>query len=381
MSLRRTLVALVAAALLVAGCSSSKSNADGSTIKVSVSGAPSEPVFTQRGPYAAGVTTLQLGDRRVEVWYPVDPNAVKGKTADAYSIATWLPPEVAAKIPADQQATFPTKAYRDVPASKKGPFPLVVFSHGVLSFRDQSTFLTDHLASWGLVVMAPDHLERGIATIFQPATKPVDDVGDLKRTIDLGLAEDGRAGSILQGRIDEKNIGAVGHSAGGAAVLKLGETDPRVKVVVSLTTPLLDAANWPAGKPVMFIAGSADQIIPSQSVVDSYNALTNAPKRLVLIMGAGHLAFSEICEIGKERGGILKIAQSNGVALSDQVIRLGSDGCNPPDVAPTAAWPVIDNFATAQLANTFRLDRTPIGLGDGVQNQFPGVQVQYQQAS
>ncbi|MFZ4586152.1 MAG: alpha/beta hydrolase family protein [Acidimicrobiia bacterium] len=379
MSMRRLGVALTVGVLVLSACSSSKS-ATSSTAKVSVSGTPAEPAFAKRGPFAAGVTTLQMGDRKVEVWYPVAPKSVAGKVADAYSITTWLPATVVAKIPADQQAKYVTKAYRNAPAAA-GQFPLVVFSHGVLSFRDQSTFLTDHLASWGMVVMAPDHLERGIATIFEPSAKPVDDVGDLKRTIDLGLAEDGRAGSILQGRIDEKNIGAVGHSAGGAAVLKLGETDPRVKVVVSLTTPLLDAANWPAGKPVMFIAGSADQIIPSQSVVDSYNALTNAPKRLVLIMGAGHLAFSEICEIGKERGGILKIAQSNGVALSDQVIRLGSDGCNPPDVAPTAAWPVIDNFTTAQLANTFRLDRTPIGLGDGVQNQFPGVQVQYQQAS
>ena len=31
--------------------------------------------YRDAGPYVAGVTTLDLGDRQVEVWYPVDPGA------------------------------------------------------------------------------------------------------------------------------------------------------------------------------------------------------------------------------------------------------------------------------------------------------------------
>ena len=36
--------------------------------------------------------------------------------------------------------------------------PLLVFSHGNSGYRQQSTFLTTHLASWGFVVAAPDHV-------------------------------------------------------------------------------------------------------------------------------------------------------------------------------------------------------------------------------
>lgn len=382
MKLRVIVVAGAVLALAATGCagSSSKTSPSEPTTTTLVTGNPADPVFAKRGPYAAGVTTRQLPDgRKVEVWYPAPTDAVKGKAPDSYALSAWLPQSVTSRIPPDQSPVYETHAYRDVPAAP-GRFPLVVFSHGVLSFRDQSTFLTDHLASWGMVVMAPDHLERAIATIFEPVGRPVDDVGDLARTIDLASAEDAHAGGALQGHIDTGRIGAVGHSAGGNAVLELGARDPRVEVVVSLTTPLRDAASWPAGKPVMFLAGTADQIIPSGSVTTSYEQLTSTPRRLVLIAGLGHLAFSEFCELGKDQGGILQIAARNGIELSATVLRLGSDGCNPPDLDPVAAWPVINNFTTAQLSNTFGLNPDGVGLGDGVQNRFPGVSVEYRQA-
>jgi hypothetical protein len=44
-------------------------------------------------------------------------------------------------------------ADRDLPpATDGGPFPLVLFSHGSVGYRLQSTFLTTHLASGGFVV-------------------------------------------------------------------------------------------------------------------------------------------------------------------------------------------------------------------------------------
>ena len=47
-----------------------------------------------------------------------------------------------------------------------GRYPLVVFSHGYAGFRDQSTFLTAFLASWGFVVAAPDHYSRDLTEVL-----------------------------------------------------------------------------------------------------------------------------------------------------------------------------------------------------------------------
>ena len=56
----------------------------------------------------------------------------------------------------------------------QGRFPLVVFSHGYGGLRTQSSFLTAHLASWGFVVAAPDHL-----TVTSPpcSTRPSPEAG------------------------------------------------------------------------------------------------------------------------------------------------------------------------------------------------------------
>jgi len=128
------------------------------------------------------VTTLSLGDREVEVWYPADRSAADGKQRDTYHLRDWLGPaaqQALDKVVADQDLpkgtadpARETEAYRDIPAGDAGPFPVVLFSHGVVSYRAASSFLTAHLASWGFVVAAPDFLERGIAAELGSPPRP-----------------------------------------------------------------------------------------------------------------------------------------------------------------------------------------------------------------
>ena len=46
-------------------------------------------------------------------------------------------------------------------------------------------------------------------------------------TISLMTAQDASASSLFHGHVDTRHVGAVGHSAGGAAVEALAATDPR----------------------------------------------------------------------------------------------------------------------------------------------------------
>src|SRR5690606_13389968 len=102
----------------------------------------------------------------VEVWYPAADGATSGRSPDVYDLRAWLDDDARARLAGASTLRYRTAAFRDVEASGDGPFPLVLFSHALGGYRSQSTFLTEHLASWGFVVAAPDHGERGLGRIL-----------------------------------------------------------------------------------------------------------------------------------------------------------------------------------------------------------------------
>ena len=126
-------------------------------------------MYTEAGPYPVGVTTLELAaGNKVEVWYP----AVEGTTgAEFYDTRDFVPPAIKALLTADVPARYDSTAG---PAAvvADGQFLVVLFSHGYSGMRFQSTFLTAHLASWGMVVAAPDHWSRDL---FHVLSAPIGD--------------------------------------------------------------------------------------------------------------------------------------------------------------------------------------------------------------
>src|SRR5262245_59854784 len=65
------------------------------------SNAATAAAYRDAGPYVAAVTTLDLGDSRVEVWYPADPGAEAGRAHDVYYIRDWLPQAIDDFLPPD----------------------------------------------------------------------------------------------------------------------------------------------------------------------------------------------------------------------------------------------------------------------------------------
>ncbi len=198
-------------------------------------------------------------------------------------------------------------------------YPLVVFSHGYAGFRDQSTFLTAGLASWGFVVAAPDHFSRDLTEVLGgpiAATAKTTDVQDLKATIAFMKAENGSAASPFSHHVDLSLIGAVGHSAGGAAVEALAATDSpgddvrrpgrrdgRCAFGATKSGPDSTVPHQPG----LLMSGTADHVVSDTSMISAYGKL-HAPKRLILVKGAGHLVFADLCEVGSIQGGLLSIA-------------------------------------------------------------------------
>jgi predicted dienelactone hydrolase len=317
------------------------------------------------------------------VWYPAADDAVAGKQKATYDQTTPLPDNLKALVPAEFNTVVTMDAFTDVAASAKGPFPVVLFSHGFSGFRDQSTFLTTWLASWGMVVAAPDHPTRDLQGVLAPSAHAETDTADLSATLDLLQSENTRAASLLHGHIDLGHVAAVGHSAGGATVIKFA-SDPRVDGYVSLASgnALETGRGAPSttipepSKPSLFMAGADDTVVPPATTRAAFSTAP-APSYLWVIAGAGHNAFADLCIAAKGHGGLIALADSAGIGslIPSGLRRLATDGCVPPAVAVTKTWPVIDQAVTSFLRNLFGLDPKPVGLGPAGARTVSGVTV------
>jgi predicted dienelactone hydrolase len=325
--------------------------------------------------------TLPTDGAPVEVWYPATKGSVAGKPEATYDIADWLPPGLKKLIPAGYSVSYPSGGVTGVPVAA-GRYPLVVFSHGYAGFRDQSTFLTARLASWGFVVAAPDHYSRDLTEVLggpTAATAKTTDVQDLKATIALLRDENGSAASPFSHHVDLGRIGAVGHSAGGAAVEALAATDRQVTTFVGLAGATVGAFGATKSgpdsmvpqQPGLLMSGTADHVVSDTSMISAYGRL-HSPKRLILVRGAGHLVFADLCEVGSNQGGLLSIAAVLHVPVPASLVPLASDGCSPPDLAPPLAWPMIRQAVTAQLRHAFGFDTSDAGL-TGLAAAYPKV--------
>ncbi|MGA3147462.1 MAG: dienelactone hydrolase family protein [Acidimicrobiales bacterium] len=374
---------LIALALISAGCSTSGSAPattviHGDTVPTVAQLGPTS--FTGPGPFAAGVTTLPLeaNGPLVEVWYPATPASVKGHTQASYNVASWLPPALRALIPAHfDGAIYRTDAYRGVPVAS-GRFPLVVFTHGYSGFRDQSTFLTTRLASWGFVVAAADLPDNDLTAVLSGKTSQgiTTDIAEQQQVITLmgGNAQDA---GMFHGHIDMSRVAAIGHSLGGAVSEGLAAADPRVTTFIGMAGATVGSfgqtTSGPTStvpdKPGMLMVGTADQIASPTGIAKAFTAM-RSPKRLVTLHNFGHLVFADICEIGAGKGGLLAIASEVHITVPPSLKTLASDGCNAPDTPVAEGWPVIRQSVTAQLRHVFGFDSSLAGL-TGLKAAFP----------
>ncbi|OYX38430.1 MAG: hypothetical protein B7Y91_01180, partial [Rhodobacterales bacterium 32-64-14] len=189
------------------------------------------------GPNQVGVLTLNLSDRKVEVYYPAAAGAAQGRTNDVYLQTEPVPPMLAGmlkRIPetVDLKVTIP--AFRDAPAAHGSSYPLVIFSHGAGGWRSGHGNLLSGIASWGFVVASVDFTEYGFASFASPGARDM----NARRTASaaaldaaLNLMEKANAEGPLKGLIDTSSIGAVGHSAGGGTMFAAID-NPRIDTVV-----------------------------------------------------------------------------------------------------------------------------------------------------
>ena len=152
------------------------------------------------------------------VFYPADAARLSGHPQFSYTEASTLPTALQGILPARYNTTETVDAHVGPPASTKGPFPVVLFSHGYGGERLYYSHLLAGIASWGYVVVSADYLERGLAAQALKLTATPSAAQD-SAVMDSSLTALEHASSDpsspLSGVADPKRVAAVGHSAGG----------------------------------------------------------------------------------------------------------------------------------------------------------------------
>ncbi|MBL8626439.1 MAG: hypothetical protein JNK64_34300 [Myxococcales bacterium] len=285
----------------------------------------------RRGDRPVGARTVALNGLTLEVWYPARPGSEVGVAPVQYDLRERMPPAEAAKIPDADNAWLPCACARDLPVDDTlGPLPVIVFLHGAASFRAQSVTLTTHWASRGYVVVAPD----------LPGIGLYETLGGGSVEFPLGVATEVVGAVVAAGPGDPlafvrpqlaPRVALVGHSL-GAMLMGTASEAPGVAAMVSLA----GAGAAAPEVPLLVVAGDRDGVVPYAAKRDAARDAPDPRKRFVGLRGAGHLAFSDLCALGADRGGALAIAKAHGVAVPPVLDTLGRDGCGG-DAAPLAA--------------------------------------------
>ncbi len=398
------LVAALAAVTLIAGaCSDSSDSSDGATATTEATASPED--FSVPGPHPVGRTILDLGDRRVWVFYPADPAGLSGaERLTTYSSLEVFPEALKAIAPAQLVQDIPIDAYVDAPASTEGPFPVVLHSHGSSGHAALTSRHLQQLASWGFVGAAPEYPERDLAANALGQQARADDTDVQRRALALLREQD--ASGLLAGTMNFDQLAAEGHSVGGGAALRFA-SEPEVTTVIgqapvapvdidvpeelsgdenadaraAFVTQALDgayAAATPPDKPSMLLAGEFDQAIPLASIEKTFSWLA-PPKRFAVIKNAGHFSFGDFCKPIQDLGGVTQFAGQ--IPVPERVLRAGSDGCVPENLDAEKAYDVIDHLTVAQLRNVFGIDAAQAAASlerSYLDEQFPDTLAQYE---
>lgn len=321
------------------------------------------------GPWPVGARTVTIGALTAEVWYPATPGSEVGVEKVRYDIRSGLPDSEQGKVPDADNPWQDCECRRDLPLdSAHGPYPAVVFVHGTAGFRSQSLEHVQHWASRGFVVVAADHpglwLKDLLGSLCGAGTVPQKLQQDIAALVAAIKAPAGEL-EFLKGVVDGERIAMAGHSAGGMAIEGAGGA---AQVLIPMAAGGVDAGA--ALKSTLILGAQADQVVPYSSQQSGF-ASSPAPKRLIGIANAGHLAFSSLCSLKNANGDDFLTLAAKYEVCGAQFAGALFD-CDPMYTPDPTGWTIV-NFATAAvLESTLRCSGAEAQLAE-LQTRFPEV--------
>lgn len=173
----------------------------------------------------------------------------------------------------------------DRPA-EPGPWPLLVFAHGLTGHPRSHETHRSHLAAACFVVVAPAFplTNNDVANAWLNAGDVSGQFDDVSFLIDEMLAD-----PELSAAIDGERIGVIGHSLGGlttaGAAISPG-ADQRITAAVVMSAGFVEARDDVA---VMVLHGDADTVVPVGVGTGAYDLLEGRAV-MVTLLGGDHLS-------------------------------------------------------------------------------------------
>lgn len=221
----------------------------------------------------------------------------------------------------------PVKIY--LPKSIQGPFPVIIFSHGLGGSREGYEYLGSYWARHGYVSVHLQHAgsddavwrdtsPAGRLNAMRRATMQPRNASDRARDVSFAmdhLEELNRRDHVLQGRLDLDRIGVAGHSFGAHTTLavagqnytpRLGArtslADPRVKAIIPMSAPVprnqanLDAVYENITIPCLHMTGTEDTSPINDTKAAErrlpFDHCRNSDQFLVIFKDGDHMVFS-----------------------------------------------------------------------------------------
>lgn len=176
-----------------------------------------------------------------------------------------------------------------------GPFPLVLFAHGLGGKPEWNLELLSAIAADGHVVVAPEFPRTSGRN--SPGPDPADtgsQPGDLSFLIETLVQLGTDPQWPLAGMVDDSRIAAIGHSNGAITVLGIGANsccrDERVDAVVAMAgppAPFDGEYDFTATPPILIIHGTKDPLILYATSPVLFNEVS-AIKGLLTLEGGDH---------------------------------------------------------------------------------------------
>jgi predicted dienelactone hydrolase len=308
------------------------------------------PRYAEVGPCHVGTKSLNIGrDAPLEltIWYP----ALNDSTLDQ-GITYPFEIKLGKPLGTTSIASSAGQAMKDAEYDlSDGPYPLIVLSPGFSIGSTAYAWLAEHLASYGFLVISPEHQEHlnPEDQLWRSAiTRPLDIL-----SVFTYLDDQGTSGGIYKELINLDLVAVVGHSYGGYTTLAAAgatmdtnhfqshcenaivEEHEAAWICEMLLPHLVDMADlaghdtipddlWPASAdprvdaivsmagdafffgqsglaeiqiPVMAIGGTVDHDSPfSWGTQPTYEYSSSSRKAIVALNGAEHMIFTGPCE-------------------------------------------------------------------------------------
>ncbi|MBN2118725.1 MAG: dienelactone hydrolase family protein [Anaerolineales bacterium] len=345
------------------------------------------PVFTlpkPTGRYDVGIQYFQLVDEKrddpfldqstkkrelmVKIYYPAKDDGSKPFSpyfhsprlvklfAEFYGMPDFL---------FDHLNLVKTNSKEGLPLSdKEQSYPVILFSHGAGTTMEIQTSQSEDLASHGYVVVAVDHTYVSAATVFPDrivshkeaitdfnTAEPAEIItqimaDDASFVIDkLSEMDAGKIDSIFTGRLDIDQIGAIGHSVGGAVAYNLAIHDSRVKAAIDLDGVVYITLKWDPKDVAPFLILASDkyaQAIQSRiPLMEKYEDLDDTERKIMSGMYGSQQAYNdaydkawqtirELTEVLETSGNLYTIQGSNHMKFTDIGLFIGSSWLREP---------------------------------------------------